>query len=152
MTATPLADPIPSSPASSSTHEGAQGTRALLRLEGLVLLAAGAGGYFYAGGSGWLFALLFLVPDLSMLGYLAGPRWGAVAYNAGHSHFAPGLLAMVGVGIGVPTLWLLALIWVAHIGFDRALGYGLKTFAGFRHTHLGMVGRVKPASVPVEAS
>jgi hypothetical protein len=35
----------------------------------------------------------------------------------------------------------LATIWIAHIGFDRALGYGLKYGSGFTHTHLGRIGR-----------
>ena len=35
----------------------------------------------------------------------------------------------------------IGLIWLAHIGFDRLIGYGLKYETGFRHTHLGVLFR-----------
>ena len=93
-------------------------------------------------GSGWaFFALLFLAPDLSMLGYLGGRKVGAAAYNLGHSYILPTMLAACGVVMSQPILLSLSLIWVAHIGFDRMLGYGLKYATAFGHTHLGMVGR-----------
>jgi len=115
--------------------------RALLRLEGALTLITAVAAYHAMGGSwGWL-AALFLLPDLSMLGYLAGPRLGAAAYNAGHSHVAPAALAAVALALGAPQWALLgALIWVAHIGFDRMLGYGLK-YDRFGATHLGHLGR-----------
>ncbi|MDP2272268.1 MAG: DUF4260 domain-containing protein [Archangium sp.] len=113
----------------------------LLRLEGLAMFAAALAG-FHALGGGWgLFAALFLVPDLSLLGYLAGTKVGAVVYNAGHSLMGPLLLAALGLLWGAPMTWLLTLIWVAHIGFDRMAGYGLKYSTGFGATHLGRVGR-----------
>ncbi|MEJ0027488.1 MAG: DUF4260 family protein [Rhizomicrobium sp.] len=37
------------------------------------------------GGDWKQFAILFLAPDLSFAGYLAGPRFGAAAYNTLHS-------------------------------------------------------------------
>jgi hypothetical protein len=116
------------------------GTTALLRLEGLVVLAAAAAAYHALGGGWGWFAALFLGPDLSMLGYLAGPRVGAASYNVGHSHLGPALLAVVGLATGTDLALLGALIWVAHIGFDRMLGYGLKRATGFRDTHLGRLG------------
>ena len=67
-----------------------------------------------------------------MLGYLAGPRAGAVAYNAGHSHLLPASLAAL--ALGNQTLLLGAVIWIAHIGFDRFAGYGLK-YGGNRLRH-----------------
>ena len=83
----------------------------------------------------------FFVPDLSMLGYLVGPRAGAWAYNAGHALVLPGILALVGLALGAPTAVLASCIWVAHVGLDRAAGYGLKGSSSFFHTHLGVVGR-----------
>jgi hypothetical protein len=120
------------------------GVRLLLRAEGLVMLAASVAAYAQFGaGWGW-FAALFLLPDLSLLAYLAGPRRGALAYNAAHSYLgAVGLLA-VGVLSASPLLLAAALVWCAHIGFDRLLGYGLKYSAGFAHTHLGRLGRRDP--------
>jgi hypothetical protein len=116
------------------------GVRLLPRLEGLVLLAGAAVLYGATGASWWLFALLFLAPDLSMLGYLGGPRIGAAAYNAAHATIGPVALGLIG-WVTAPGLVPLALIWLAHIGFDRALGYGLKYASDFRDTHLGRIGR-----------
>jgi hypothetical protein len=114
--------------------------RALLRVEGGVVLAVSVA-FYVLGGGGWgLFAVLFLVPDVSMLGYFAGPVVGAAAYNAGHSYVVPAVLGAVGVLGGYPLAVLLALIWVAHIGFDRLVGYGLKYGTAFGDTHLGRVG------------
>jgi hypothetical protein len=122
------------------TRAATGGPRALLRLEGAVLLVAACLGYAQLGGGWGWFAALFLVPDLSMLGYLGGPRGGAAAYNLAHSYVTPALLALLSVLLAVPALSLGALIWVAHIGFDRMLGYGLKYGTAFGDTHLGRVG------------
>jgi hypothetical protein len=113
---------------------------ALLRAEALVELALAVAAYRYLGGSWPMFAILFLAPDFSMAGYLINPRVGAHAYNLGHTYVAPALLFLVGHLIAAPLTSSLALIWAAHIGFDRLLGYGLKYPAGFRATHLGYVG------------
>ena len=113
--------------------------RVWLRLEGLAFLALAVLLYTRAGHSWLLFAVLFLVPDLSFLGYAAGPRVGAVAYNILHSLAGPlflaGALLITGSTVAVP------LIWAAHIGFDRLVGYGLKYPSGFADTHLGRIGR-----------
>lgn len=87
-------------------------------------------------GSWSLFALLFLAPDLSMLGYLANARTGASAYNAFHTYVGPLLLLLYSIGAGRPMLLPLAFIWLAHLGFDRMLGYGLKYPTHFKDTHL----------------
>jgi hypothetical protein len=117
--------------------------RVILRLEGLALglLCIWLYKTFHHG---WLmFALLFLAPDLSMLGYLLGPRVGAAVYNLAHS-WTTVVVAFFVVWFlfGGDTL-LLALITIlgAHIGIDRALGYGLKLPTGFRDTHLGRIGK-----------
>ena len=114
--------------------------RLWLRAEGAALLAAATALYAMTNGNWWLFAALFLAPDLAMLGYLRSARIGAVLYNAAHSTLGP--LALAGLGAAaVPGALPPALIWLAHIGFDRALGYGLKYGSGFRDTHLGRIGR-----------
>ena len=100
--------------------------RILLRLEGLAVAAVSAALYARTGASWGIFAALWLVPDLSMLGYLAGPRHGASLYNAVHSYFAPLSMALAGILLGWPGAWPYALLWVNHIGVDRLLGYGLK--------------------------
>jgi hypothetical protein len=114
-----------------------------LRLEGLALLAAALlAWHWWPAAPGWgLFAAAFLLPDLAMLGYLAGPAVGARLYNATHTTTPPLLLLTVGLMGAHTTALAAALIWLAHIGFDRALGYGLKSTSAFGITHLGRVGR-----------
>jgi hypothetical protein len=119
------------------------GLRTMLRLEGVALFAGMTLLYGIWDGSWWVYALLFFVPDLSFAAYLEGSRTGALVYNAAHSYLAPMAMMTAGFATSSP-LWLsVAMIWLAHIGFDRALGYGLKYAAGFGFTHLGRVG--KPA-------
>ena len=108
----------------------------LLRLEGAFLALAALLLYHLSGGSWWFFALLFLVPDISMLGYLRDPRTGAWCYNAVHSWIAPVVLYLLALASGSVLLTQLALILAAHIGFDRALGFGLKYTSAFKDTHL----------------
>jgi hypothetical protein len=117
------------------------GVRDLLRWEGLTLLVGMTLFYFMSGAPWQVFALLFFAPDLSMLGYLAGPRIGAALYNAAHITIGPLLLALVGLALAEPAVGSVSLIWLAHIGFDRALGYGIKYSAGFGVTHLGRIGK-----------
>lgn len=106
--------------------------RVLLHVEGAAVLALSVGLYARSGAGWGLFALLILAPDLAMLGYLAGPRVGASVYDAAHTYLWPVLL----YAVGQPPL---ALIWAAHIGADRMLGFGLKYPTSFRDTHLARV-------------
>lgn len=108
----------------------------LLRLEGLAVLAGALGLYLTFGGPLWLLAVLALAPDLSMAGYVAGPRLGSYAYNAAHTYVGPLALGTAGFWGGVELAVLVALVWTAHIGVDRLVGYGLKYPTGFRDTHL----------------
>lgn len=119
-----------------------------LRCEGLAVLAASLLLYGRFGRGWLLLALLLMLPDLSMLGYAAGARAGALAYNLAHSYAGPLLLGAGAAALGAGGLASLALIWTAHIGLDRALGYGLKLPTGFQDTHLGRIGRPEPASKP----
>ena len=107
-----------------------------LRLEGLAVAAPAAILYARTGASWWLFAALWLVPDLSFFGYMAGPRWGAHGYNVVHSYLLPGAVAGAGLLLHHAELLPFAFIWFNHIGVDRLLGYGLKYPAGFGFTHL----------------
>lgn len=117
------------------------GVRTLLRLEGLTLFAGMTALFALWSGPWWLYAVLFFAPDLSFLAYLAGPKIGAWVYNAAHSYVIPMAMMTAGFGFVPPLLLSIALIWLAHIGFDRALGYGLKYQAGFGFTHLGRIGK-----------
>ncbi|MCC6627972.1 MAG: DUF4260 domain-containing protein [Chloroflexi bacterium] len=111
----------------------------LLRLEGGALLIAATVGYFAAGGHWLAFLALLLAPDLAMIGYLAGPRAGSIAYNLAHTTTLPLLLGVISWLVGRPLGLLVAAIWLAHIGLDRLIGYGLKYPSGFRDTHLDRV-------------
>jgi hypothetical protein len=122
------------------------GLRTLLRLEGLTLFAGMTLLYAVWGGYWWVYFVLFLVPDLSFAAYLAGPRIGAIVYNAAHSYMAPMALNIAGFALASPLVLSIAMIWLAHIGIDRALGYGLKYRAGFGFTHLGRIGPAAKAS------
>jgi hypothetical protein len=89
---------------------------------------------------GWLwFVLLFFFPDLSLLGYFAGARLGAVLYNSVHTYVLPAGLWASGFVLESRLAMALGLIWAAHIGADRALGFGLKYAEGRRPTHLQRV-------------
>ena len=117
--------------------------RAVLRLEGAAAFAAAVALYGYAGFSWPLFALLFLAPDVAMLAYLIGPRAGALVYNLAHTYTLALPLALAGSYLGSAVAAALGLIWIAHIGLDRMLGYGLK----YRR---GSATRTSVASAEVE--
>jgi hypothetical protein len=109
----------------------------LLRLEGGLDLALSLIFYRTIDADWLLFVVLLLVPDLSMLGYLRGVRLGTICYNLVHTLSGPFLL--IAYAYLTRSVWVLpyALIWTAHIGLDRVLGFGLKYPTGFRDTHLG---------------
>ena len=117
------------------------GPRTVLRLEGLALFLGMTLLYGVWDGSWWVYAALFMAPDLSFLAYFGGPRFGAMMYNAAHSYMVPMALMTVGFAMAEPLVLSIAMIWLAHIGVDRALGYGLKYASGFTFTHLGRIGR-----------
>ena len=136
-------------PQSSANTAPAVGAPVLffLRLEGLALAAISAVLYACTGASWWLFAALWLLPDLSMLGYLASPCWGARCYNAIHTTITPITLALVALILHTAGPLPYALIWLNHIGVDRLLGYGLKYSAGFGWTHLGTQGKKRGQAI-----
>jgi hypothetical protein len=113
--------------------------RVLLHAEGAAVAVAAIALYFHAGYEWWLLVALVLVPDLSMIGYLAGPTIGAAAYDAAHTYLLPIALAAIGVIADTEIAVQLGLIWLAHIGVDRGIGYGLKYPSGFKDTHLQRV-------------
>lgn len=112
----------------------------LLRLEGFAVLGLAVAAYASLDASWLLFALLLLAPDLSMIGYLKNPRLGARIYNAGHSYAGPAVLGAIAWAGSYEIMGAIALIWAAHIGLDRMLGFGLKYPSAFGDTHLGTEG------------
>jgi hypothetical protein len=110
--------------------------RLLVQLEGAAVFVLSVFSYHWGQGSWLQFGVFFLVPDISMIGYLAGARTGAAIYNAIHTYAGPLMLAGFSVAMAHHTTLLLSLIWIAHIGFDRMLGFGLKYPNSFKDTHL----------------
>jgi hypothetical protein len=108
----------------------------LLRLEGFALLASSVFLYRQIHASWILFAVLFLSPDLFMVGYLLSPRVGAAVYNIVHTLIAPVIVLGVVYFARQPSWLSYVVIWIAHIGFDRMQGYGLKYPTFFKDTHL----------------
>ena len=110
--------------------------RLLLQLEGLAIFAAAFVLYVEGDYSWLLFAILGLAPDLAFVAYAAGPRVGAAGYNLLHNLVLPLALGTYGIVGDSDAATAVALVWLAHIGVDRALGYGLKYPAEFKDTHL----------------
>lgn len=117
------------------------GVLASLRLEGLAIFLAAVALYWWTSAPWLWFFFMFLAPDLAMLGYLVSPRFGAGIYNLAHTYALPVALGAFGLFTAKPAACALALIWIAHIGGDRALGYGLKYATRFGETHLLCFGQ-----------
>jgi len=115
--------------------------RPWLRAEGAATFAAGFAGFLFLGLPWWAFALLLIVPDVSMVGYLRGPRAGAILYNVVHDLATGVAVAGLGLAIGSVPVAAAGAILVAHSGMDRIAGYGLKFPDAFQNTHLGRIGR-----------
>ena len=111
----------------------------LLRIEGACIFGSTIWAYSRFNQSWWTFAGLLLVPDLGMVGYLSNTAIGAAVYNSVHTETPPILLLCTALARNNKTVAGLALCWLAHIGMDRMLGYGLKYGSGFGHTHLGVL-------------
>lgn len=122
-----------------------------VRADAAAIFVAALWGIRVTHGSWTWFFALFLAPDLSMAGYLFGSRVGAVAYNAGHMFASPLALLAVGLAADNAVMTTAALSWIAHIGFDHAIGYGVKLPTSFEHTALGPIGRARSKS-PIETS
>lgn len=109
---------------------------ALVRLEGAAVFFAAIALYANEGWSWLAFLALLFAPDLSMVGYLANARIGAALYDVVHFYALPVALGVIALLTDTPVGVQIAAVWIAHIGMDRALGYGLKYASGFKDTHL----------------
>jgi hypothetical protein len=113
--------------------------RLLLRAEGAIVALAAVTLYFFADFPWWLLVVLALAPDISLVGFAAGQRVGTATYNAAHTSVVPVGLGAIGVVAETDLAIQIALVWITHIGVDRAIGYGLKYPSGFKDTHLQRV-------------
>ena len=114
--------------------------RQILRVEGLACLVLSCVIYQALDFHWGQFALWFFLPDIGILAYvLVSERLGMFVYNLTHSSIGASMVGVVGVLLHEPLCWQIGLIWFTHIGFNRALGYGLKFPLGFRVTHLDIL-------------
>lgn len=142
-TATTASAPAVARPSDPSAGMTVGLVRAWLRVEGLAAFVSGVVLYLAANGNAIGLVPLLLLPDLSIVGYLAGPRVGALAYNVAHT-WTPGLVVLgLSAWLGSPALQLAGATLIAHVGMDRAFGYGLKLPTSFSDTHLGRIGRAR---------
>lgn len=111
-----------------------------LKLEEMAMFAISVYIYSMLGYSWWLFALLILAPDISMVGYLVNPRVGAISYNIFHHKGVALLTVALGLAFSMNELLLMGVILFAHASMDRIMGYGLKYPDSFHHSHLGWIG------------
>lgn len=121
--------------------------KTLLKTEELAELLLAVAVFAHLPFAWWVLPATFLLPDLSAVGYLAGPRLGALSYNLFHHKALAVACGVAGWLLGVPVLLLAGTVLLAHAAFDRLLGYGLKYPTSFQHTHLGRIGRT---GLPVE--
>ena len=126
----PQAGPVPALARLWQQAEGAG-----MALGGLMVTGLAAPGWPWWG---WLLGLA--LPDLALAGYLAGRRVGAALYNLAHLYALPFLLMLLGVAGGGSACIAAAGLWLARVGIDRGLGFGLKLPEGLAHTHLGRIG------------
>ncbi|WP_378179061.1 DUF4260 domain-containing protein [Aquimarina sp. SS2-1] len=115
--------------------------KATLQLEELAMLGLGIYLFSLLSFSWWLFLVLFLVPDVGMLGYLVNKKIGALTYNIFHHKGLAFFLYCVGIYASNEHIQLCGIILFSHAAFDRILGYGLKYEKGFKFTHLGEIGK-----------
>jgi hypothetical protein len=115
--------------------------KTIIRVEELLLTVLSFYLFLTLAYAWWWFLILFLAPDLSMIGYLLGPKVGAWTYNLAHHKGIAVVLFVMGGVLQIPWLQLAGVILLGHSSFDRLLGYGLKYPDSFHHTHLGRIGR-----------
>lgn len=125
--------------------------KSLLKLEELAQLLLAVVVFAHLPFAWWVLPATFLLPDLSMLGYLAGPRVGAASYNLAHHKATAIAVGLAGWALGHPILVLAGTVLLFHSAFDRVLGYGLKYGTGFQDTHLGRAGKAPAAASPAPA-
>ena len=117
--------------------------RAIIQLEELAMLGISIYALYFLKVEWWVYPLLVLGPDISMLGYAAGNKTGAISYNLFHHKAIAIVLFLIGFINQIYSLEITGLILFGHSSMDRMLGYGLKYFTGFQFTHLGQIGRSK---------
>ncbi len=112
-----------------------------LKFEELAMFFLGIFGFYYLDFVWWWFLILFMTPDLGMIGYVFGNKTGAIVYNLFHHKGIAIIIWFIGLSLQNEVLQLIGVILFSHSAFDRILGYGLKYERGFKFTHLGEIGK-----------
>lgn len=115
--------------------------KTLISIEEIAMFILALFAFYQLNFAWWVFWALLLVPDVSMVGYLISSKIGAVLYNIVHHKALAVAIYILGFYLSAPMLQLAGIILFAHSNMDRALGYGLKYFTGFKDTHLGKIGK-----------
>lgn len=111
------------------------------KFEGLMVFAGATAAFYAISGTVLMYGLFILSFDLSWIGYAKDKKLGAITYNAVHNYGSALVFTLLMFAINQDFLTQLGVLWVAHVGMDRAFGYGLKKSSDFTHTHLGKVGK-----------
>jgi len=114
-----------------------------LRLEALAIAILMVVLTYKSNFSLWVLPATFLLFDAGMIGYLKGPRIGAIFYNISHNQTIPTLMIALGTLLSLDVVGVIGFCWTFHIAIDRALGFGLKNKTSFHHTHLGKIKNSK---------
>ena len=117
--------------------------KTLLKIEELAQLGLGIAIFSTLDYAWWWFLVLFLTPDIGMLGYLINTKVGAALYNLFHHKGLAIVFILLGMLYLGDLYTLIGSILFAHAAFDRLLGYGLKYSDSFHNTHLGSIGKQK---------
>lgn len=118
----------------------------LIQVEEFAMMGLSIYGLYLLDVSWWFYLILLIGPDMSMLGYLAGEKIGAISYNLFHHKAIAISVFIIGLIINSWILQVLGIILFGHSSMDRILGYGLKYFTAFTDTHLGKIGPQKKNS------
>jgi hypothetical protein len=121
--------------------------KGLLRLEELIQFLISMALLTAFEADWWWYPILFLGPDISMIGYVFNTKIGAFLYNLFHYKGTGLILAAIGVYLQSDPVTLAAISIFGHACMDRSVGYGLKYFDSFNHTHLGMIGKTEKNEV-----
>ena len=112
-----------------------------LKLEELALFLLSLYALYTMHAQWWIFLLLFIGPDISMLGYSAGNTIGAISYNLFHHKGVAVVFFIAGWVLENWGLQITGIVLFGHSSMDRMFGYGLKFFEGFKFTHLEKIGK-----------
>ena len=115
--------------------------RNILKLEELAMFGLSIWALYFLNAEWWYYLLLLLGPDISLIGYAGGNKMGAIIYNLFHHKGVAVILFVTGLLLPDKVIEITGIILFGHSSMDRMFGYGLKLKEGFKHTHLGLIGK-----------